>query len=271
VIVATGASARWLGLPNEQKLIGHGVSSCATCERRVSQGRQDSWWWAAAIRPWRRRIFLTRFGAENKVCASKRELPSFQDHAGPGALQPKDQVPADYRGRTSTTSGKNTVTGFKAARRFYHRCGRQGRQRLLSGHRHIPNTKAFVGQIDPRPDGYISSKGGARTNNQGVFQLATTGFAPIAKASPRRGRACDGGDRGRRFLEAEGTKRFHERSGFTIPAVTCVSGECAGMAQGQALRDRFPARLTASDLSGVWDHPFAMNMAAGGRGEVVRR
>ena len=54
VIIATGASAKWLGIPSEQKFQNYGVSACATCDGALFKGR--SWWWsAAATRRWRRR------------------------------------------------------------------------------------------------------------------------------------------------------------------------------------------------------------------------
>jgi thioredoxin reductase (NADPH) len=56
VIVASGASARWLGLESEQKLIGHGSELVRHLRRVLLPQARRSWWWAAAIRPWKRPI-----------------------------------------------------------------------------------------------------------------------------------------------------------------------------------------------------------------------
>jgi thioredoxin reductase (NADPH) len=86
LIIASGASARWLGLPHEQQLIGHGVSSCATCDGFFFRGKK-SWWSAAATLPWRKRCFLTRFATKVTVIhrrdafrASKIMLERAQKH-----------------------------------------------------------------------------------------------------------------------------------------------------------------------------------------------
>ncbi len=98
LIIATGASARWLNLPNEQKLIGHGVSSCATCDGFFFRGKKimvigggDSAMEEAN--------FLSRFGSEVAVVHRSEDIPRIEDHAGPRRANPKITVPHEHGGQ----------------------------------------------------------------------------------------------------------------------------------------------------------------------------
>jgi len=97
VIVASGASARWLGLPGEQKLIGHGVSSCATCDGFFYRGKSimvvgggDSAMEEAN--------FLTALRREVTLVHRPRASFALPKSCWTGrASQPQDQVPRQYR------------------------------------------------------------------------------------------------------------------------------------------------------------------------------
>ncbi|MGH9652497.1 MAG: thioredoxin-disulfide reductase [Bryobacteraceae bacterium] len=203
LIVATGASARWLNLPNEQKLIGHGVSSCATCDGFFFRGKKimvigggDSAMEEAN--------FLSRFGSEvalvhrsDNFRASKIMLERTQKN-------PKIAFLTNTVVEDVYDTSKGFVTGVKLRNLLTN----ESRDREVDGFflaiGHIPNTKPFAGQIDLDVDGYIVSHGGARTNILGVFHAGDVQDRIYRQAITAAGAGCMAAIEAERFLEAEG-------------------------------------------------------------------
>jgi thioredoxin reductase (NADPH) len=203
LIIASGASARWLGLPNEQHLIGHGVSSCATCDGAFYRGRKvmvigggDSAMEEAN--------FLTRFASEVTVVhrqanfrASKIMLERARNNPKITILD-STVVEDVYGAEQKSVTGvrlRNVQTGTVWDREvdgFFVAIG------------HIPNTKPFRGQIDLDPDGYIVSHGGARTNVRGVFHAGDVQDRVYRQAITAAGAGCMAAIEVEKFLEAEG-------------------------------------------------------------------
>jgi thioredoxin reductase (NADPH) len=203
VIVATGASARWLGLPNEQKLIGHGVSSCATCDGAFHKGGKimvvgggDSAMEEAN--------FLTRFGAEITLVHRSETFRASKIMLDRARANPKIKFLPNTVVEDIYDVSKNTVTSVKLRDAATNRVWEQDVSGFFLAIGHIPNTKAFVGQIDLDPDGYILSKGGARTNITGVFHAGDVQDRVYRQAITAAGAGCMAAIEVERFLEAEG-------------------------------------------------------------------
>ncbi len=203
VIIATGASARWLGLPNEQKLIGHGVSSCATCDGAFHKGGKimvvgggDSAMEEAN--------FLTRFGAEISLVHRSENFRASKIMLDRARANPKIKFLPNTVVEDIYDVSKNTVTGVKLRDVSTNGVWEQDVSGFFLAIGHIPNTKAFVGQIDLDPDGYILSKGGARTNITGVFHAGDVQDRVYRQAITAAGAGCMAAIEVERFLEAEG-------------------------------------------------------------------
>jgi thioredoxin reductase (NADPH) len=203
VIVATGASARWLGLPNEQKLIGHGVSSCATCDGFFFRGKKimvigggDSAMEEAN--------FLSRFGSEVAVVHRSESFRASKIMYERAQLNPKISFLLNTVVEDIYDVTKNEVTGAKL--RNLKTC--ETYDRAVDGFfvaiGHIPNTKPFASQLDLDADGYIVTHGGARTNIAGVFHAGDVQDRTYRQAITASGAGCMAAIEAERFLEAEG-------------------------------------------------------------------
>jgi len=203
LIIASGASARWLGLPNEQKLIGHGVSSCATCDGFFYKGKKimvvgggDSAMEEAN--------FLTRFGESVTIVHRRDEFRASKIMLERARANPK------IRWMTSTVvedvydAEKGYVTGVKLRNVKTGETWVEPVDGLFLAIGHIPNTKPFAGQIELDADGYIVSHGGARTSVPGVFHAGDVQDRVYRQAITAAGAGCMAAIEAERFLEAEG-------------------------------------------------------------------
>jgi thioredoxin reductase (NADPH) len=198
VIVATGASARWLGLDSEERLRGHGVSSCATCDgfffkdqNMVVVGGGDS----AAEEA----LYLSRIGSHVTLVHRRDQLRASKIMADRVLASDKitvrwnadvDEVLGD--GKVSAVRVRDTVTGdtedIPTAAMF-----------VAIGH--TPNTELFVGQLELDAAGYIVGDG-TRTNVEGVFVCGDVQDHVYRQAITAAGSGCMAAIDAERWLEA---------------------------------------------------------------------
>jgi thioredoxin reductase (NADPH) len=203
LIIASGASARWLNLPNEQKLIGHGVSSCATCDGFFYRGKKimvvgggDSAMEEAN--------FLTRFGEEVAIVHRRDAFRCSKIMLERARNNPKIQFLPNTVVDDIYDAGQHIVTSVKLRNLKTDETTIRDVDGFFVAIGHIPNTKPFEGQIELDPDGYIVSKGGARTSVTGVFHAGDVQDRSYRQAITAAGAGCMAAIEAERFLEAEG-------------------------------------------------------------------
>jgi thioredoxin reductase (NADPH) len=203
VIVASGASARWLGLESEQKLIGHGVSSCATCDGFFYRGRKiivigggDSAMEEAN--------FLSRFGSEVTLVHRREEFRASKIMLDRARHNPKIKFLTNTVVEELFDVSRKLVTGVRLRNTQSGEVWNQDVDGFFLAIGHIPNTKVFRGQIETDADGYIVSHGGARTSVPGVFHAGDVQDRTYRQAITASGAGCMAAIEVERFLEAEG-------------------------------------------------------------------
>jgi thioredoxin reductase (NADPH) len=203
LIVASGASARWLGLESEQKLIGKGVSSCATCDGFFYRGKKimvigggDSAMEEAN--------FLSRFGSEVTVVHRRDEFRASKIMLDRARANPKIKFLTNTTVEEVSDVSEQVVTSVRLRNTKTGLVWEQSVDGFFLAIGHIPNTKMFSGQIETDAEGYIVSKGGARTNIEGVFHAGDVQDRVYRQAITAAAAGCMAAMEVEKFLEAEG-------------------------------------------------------------------
>jgi thioredoxin reductase (NADPH) len=202
LIIASGASAKMLGLESERKLLGHGVSTCATCDGYFYRGKEvvvvgggDT----AAEEA----MFLTRHAAQVGIVHRRDQLRASKIMQDRLYHNPKinfiwDSVVVDVldvdRGEVTGVKLKNTKTGDETIKNCHG---------VFMGIGHSPNTSLFRGQLDMNEVGYLITHDGTRTNLPGVFAAGDVQDHVYRQAITAAGSGCMAAIDAERFLEAE--------------------------------------------------------------------
>ncbi len=203
LIVASGASARWLGLDSEQALIGHGVSSCATCDGFFFRG-QPVTVVGGGDSAMEEALFLTKFATEVSVVHRREEFRASK------IMLDRAQRNEKIRWITNATVAEvhdveaKAVTGLRLRNTVNNREWDHKTSALFLAIGHVPNTAVFRGQLDLDEQGYIVSHGGARTNIHGVFHAGDVQDRIYRQAITAAGAGCMAAIESERLLEAEG-------------------------------------------------------------------
>jgi thioredoxin reductase (NADPH) len=203
LIIASGASARWLGLPHEQQLIGHGVSSCATCDGFFFSGKEITVI-GGGDSAMEEALFLTRFATKVTVIhrrehfrASKIMLERAQHNEKIAFLL--DTVVEDVH-----DVGKKEVTGLKLRNLKTGKVWDFPTSAMFLGIGHIPNAKMFEGQLDTDQDGYLKTTNYVFTRVNGVYACGDVQDRRYRQAITAAGTGCMAALEVEKFLEAQG-------------------------------------------------------------------
>jgi thioredoxin reductase (NADPH) len=167
LIIASGASARWLNLPSEQALIGYGVSSCATCDGFFSSGKE-----IAVIgggdSAMEEALFLTRFASKVTIINRTERFRASKIMLERASAHPQIEFLSNTTVEEVLGVEEKDVKGLRIKGRL------TGKESILPvsfmflGIGHIPNASAFKGQLDVDEDGYVITKDNVLTTFNGT-------------------------------------------------------------------------------------------------------
>jgi thioredoxin reductase (NADPH) len=201
VIVSTGARSLMLGIESERRLMGYGVSTCATCDGFFFRGA-DIAVVGGGDSALEEATFLTKFADTVTVIHRRKELRASKIMQDRAFKNPK--VKFAWDSIVTDVVGDNKVEGITLRNVVTDQETQLPVSGLFVAIGHVPNTDIFKGQLDMDENGYLVTHDGSRTNVEGVFACGDVQDHVYRQAITAAGSGCMAAIDSERWLEAHG-------------------------------------------------------------------
>ncbi len=200
VIISTGASAKLIGLPNEKRLMGKGVTTCATCDGAFFRNMEVALV-GGGDSAMEEANFLTRYCSKVTVIHRRDHLRASKIMQDRAFKNPKIKFLWDTV--VEDVLGEKEVQGLKIKNVKTGEVGEMKAAGLFVAIGHEPNTQLFKGVIDMDENGYIKTREGMKTNIPGVFACGDVQDHVYRQAITAAGSGCQAAIDCERYLEGQ--------------------------------------------------------------------